>query len=483
MQAIALCVIYIKIQCKMRRRQTVLKKNIGMILSLIILLISFFIPEGGGLSSAAIRTIGLSVAFLCLLVTEALPLSITCWTMLVLMPMFGVVQGFPQALTGFSNPVVFFILGSFGISAAFTTLPLSKRIMIVLLKYFGKNIKSFLFALMLCILPITAFISSVPACTLFMAIGLSFLELFENEDDKKATGRAFMIAIPVTCLFGGMATPVGSTMNLLALDLLEQYTGQIITFVQWMSVGVPLVILVLPIWWLLVYKIYKPAEINENMVKTFIERLNVPSKMNTQEKKVLAITSIMIILWIMSSWVSQINVIMVTLLGTCIMFFPGIQVLEWKSFIKGVNLDPVFLLGTVLSIGNAMIDNGVSDWISSLFPSSPMALPMLMVFTVLLVLGILIIMPVAPSVVMFLAVPLIALAEATGHNPTLIILTLGMASGNCYLLPLDTIPLITYGSGYYSMLDLPKSTLFLQMYILILLPLVLWVASSVLHII
>ena len=460
-----------------------MKKNIGLLLSVIILIISCFIPEIGGLSSAAIRTIGLSVAFLALLITEALPLSITCWTMLAIMPMFGVVEGFPQSLSGFSNPVVFFILGSFGISAAFTTLPLSKRIMIILLKYFGKNIKSFLFAMMLCILPITAFISSVPACTLFMAIGLSFLELFEDEEDKKTTGRTFMIAIPVTCLFGGMATPVGSTMNLLALDLLEQHTGQTITFVQWMSVGIPLVLLVLPVWWLLVYKIYKPAEINENMVKTFIEKLAVPTKISIQEKKVLVITSIMLILWILSSWVSQINVIVVTLLGTCVMFLPGINVLEWKPFIKSVNFDPVFLLGTVLSIGNAMGNNGVSDWIASLFPTSPMSLPMLMIFTVALVLAFLIIMPVAPSVVMFLALPLMALAETTGQNPALIMLTLGMASGNCYLLPLDTIPLITYGSGYYSMLDLPKSTFILQIYILIILPLVLWIASSFLNII
>jgi len=460
-----------------------LKKVVGLIISAIILVISFFIPQAGGLSSAAISTIGLSVAFLVLLISEALPLSITCWTMLVLMPMLGVVPGFAQALAGFSNPVVFFILGSFGISAAFTTLPLSKRIMIILLKYFGKNIKSFLFAFMLCIMPITFFISSVPACTLFMAIGLSFLELFENEADKKATGRAFMIAIPVTCLFGGMATPVGSTMNLLAIDLLAQHTGQTITFVQWMSVGVPLVMLILPVWWFLVCKIYKPAEINETMVKTFIEKLDVPAEMSIKEKKVLIITSIMLVLWILSSWFSQINVIMVTLLGTCIMFFPGVDVLEWKPFIKNVNFDPVFLLGTVLSIGNAMGENGVSGWIASLFPSAPMSLPALMLFTVALVLCILIIMPVAPSVVMFLALPLMALAQSTGHSPALVLMTLGMASGNCYLLPLDTIPLITYGSGYYSMLDLPKSTFFLQIYILILLPLVLWCASSLLHII
>ena len=129
-----------------------------------------------------------------------------------------------------------------------------------------------------------------------------------------------------------------------------------------------------------------------------------------------------------------------------------------------------------------MEENGVSGWIASLFPSAPMSLPILMLFTVALVLGILIIMPVAPSVVMFLALPLMSLAQATGHSSTLILMTLAMASGNCYLLPLDTIPLITYGSGYYSMLDMPKSTLPLQIYVGAAMTLVLWASASVLHI-
>jgi sodium-dependent dicarboxylate transporter 2/3/5 len=316
-----------------------------------------------------------------------------------------------------------------------------------------------------------------------MTVALSLLELYENNTTKKATGKAFMIAIPVTCLFSGMASPIGSSMNLLALDLLAKYTGKTISFVQWISVGIPLVMLILPVAWALFYKIYKPAEINPDTVKKFIDKLDVPEKMSSKEKKTLLITAVMLVLWILSSWVSQINVIVVALLGTCLLFFPGIEVLEWKPFIKNVNFNPFFLVGTVLSIGAAMESNGVSGWIASLFPTGQMPFLMLIAFTVALVFAMFIIMPVGPSMVMFLAVPLIALAESMGYSPVVIMLTLGMASGNCYLFPLDTVPLITYGTGYYSMLDMPKSTFPLQVYIVIVMPLVIWAASSLLHII
>lgn len=89
--------------------------------------------------------------------------------------------------------------------------------------------------------------SNVPTCTVFMVIGLGFLELYENPDDKERTGRAFMIGIPVATMIGGMITPVGSSINLLAISLLEEHTGQTITFVQWMLVGIPLALVLLPI--------------------------------------------------------------------------------------------------------------------------------------------------------------------------------------------------------------------------------------------
>jgi len=431
------------------------------------------------ISLAGIRTVCLTVAFMLLLVTDALPLSITCWITLGVMPLIGVSPGFGAALTGFSNPVCFFILASFGISAAFTTLPLSKRIMGGLLRKYGKSMKSFLLALMICILPITAFVSSVPTVTLFMAIALSFLELFDDEDAKKRTGKAFMIAIPVTCLFGGIATPVGSSMNLLAISFLEQHTSKSISFVKWMSFGIPFVLLVLPVAWQLIYRIYKPAEIDPEMIQTFIEKLAVPKKMDAKEKKLLAITGIMVILWVSSSWVDQINVMVVAVLGTTAMFLPGIEILEWKTFIKSVNFDSFFLVGTVLSLGAAITNNGISDCIVMLFPANNMPLPLLVGFTVFLVFMILVIIPVGPSVVTILALPLITLAGTMGHDPTIVIIALAMACGNCYLLPFDTIPLITYSAGYYSVPDMLKSTLPLQICVLAVITFILWIANAV----
>ena len=460
-----------------------MKTKLTLVAFILIISVSFLIPESDYLTVAGVRTIALILAFILILLTNPIPLSVSCWVILALVPLIGVSPNFAVALAGFANPVIFFILASFCISAVFTTLPLSRRILIGLLRRYGRNMRSFLFAFMLCILPITAFLSSVPVAATFLAVALSFLEMFTDENERKNTGRAFMIAIPVTALLGGVATPVGSTMNLLAINLLEQHTGQTISFVQWMSIGIPIVLLVFPIAWLLIYRVYKPAEINSAMVDAFIVKLDVPKKISAAEKKVMIIFSCMIVLWILSSWVKQIDITVVALIGACCMFLPGINVLNWNQFIQKVNFDAIFLVGTVLCLGIALGRNGVSDWIAMSFSSLQMSLPVLIAFTVTTVFLILIVMPVGPSVVIFLAAPLITLAQTLDVNPELIIIALAMSAGNCYLLPLDTIPLITYSTGYYSMTDMPKSTLPLQIYVVVIITTVLSFYSIVLQII
>ena len=58
------------------------------------------------LSSVA-RTLGLLVLFLLLLISEIFPVFLTCMICIVLMPMLGVANSFSDALSGFSNQVIF----------------------------------------------------------------------------------------------------------------------------------------------------------------------------------------------------------------------------------------------------------------------------------------------------------------------------------------------------------------------------------------
>ena len=58
---------------------------------------------------------------------------------------------------------------------------------------------------------------------------------------------------------------------------------------------------------------------------------------------------------------------------------------------------------------------------------------------------------------------MVAFCERCGISPVLAMTAFGLCACNCYLLPLDTVPLITYSTGYFKMFDMPKATLWIQL--------------------
>lgn len=452
-----------------KEKTSITKKELmGIITACMVLVISLCLPANACLTVTGIRTVGVLIAFLVMLVTEALPVVVTSLIFCGLMPVLGVTANLGEALTGYSEPIVFFTLASFGIAAAMTTIPLSKRILRMMLKAFGRDIKSVLLAVMIACAVFSSIVSNVPTCAIFMAISLEFLKLYDNEEDRRKSGRTFMIAIPIASMIGGMMTPAGSSVNLIAISQLEKYNGTTVSFVQWMCAGIPMAIVLVPLAWFLMVKIYKPARVPRQSIEKFVDTMDIPEKIGEKEIKVIIIVYAMLVLWISSSWISMINVMTVATLGCCIMFVPGVEVLDVDTFLHENSWDAFFLVGTVLSISTAMINNGVSDVIAGLIPSLDVSTMILIAFTAVLIFVSLIVIPVATSLIPILAPALITVAVNAGVAPVLIMMTAAICACNCYLLPLDTVALITYGKGYYAMTDMMKSTIFLQLMIIIL---------------
>lgn len=451
------------------------KKLIGAILTLALLVACALAPTwwqgSGAVSVAGMRTILVLIAFLVMLVLEVLPVVVTSLLFVGLMPVLGVVDGLGGALTGFSNPVVFFTLASFGIAAALTQVPLSKRILAGLLRAFGGSIRTVLLAMMVCCAAVSALVSNVPCCAVFMALSLNFVELYENEEDRRRTARAFMIAIPVASMVGGMMTPVGSSVNLIAMQQLVDAGFPEIGFVQWMCVGVPLAAVTLPVAWLLLCKIYKPVQVTREQVLKFTKDMNVPKTVGTEEKKVIVIILIMFVLWVASSWVPAINTMVVAILGCVVLFLPGIRVLNVDTFLRENSWDAFFLVGTVISISGAMNTNGVGSAIASAIGSvlpSGITAPVMVAVCAVIIFASLVVIPVATSLIPLMLPVLITVSIGAGVSPALVTLVAAVCACNCYLLPLDTVTLITYGKGYYSMTDMAKCTVWLQLLLVVL---------------
>ncbi|MGN1156124.1 MAG: SLC13 family permease [Agathobacter sp.] len=438
-------------------------KKIGGCLSAFLIGISLILNFIYGSAKIEMISVLFMLAFLILLIFEVFPVTLSCLLALGFMPITGMTANFNIALSGFSNQVVFFILASSGMALALTKTPLAKRLLRFILCHFQKSNEYLVLAFMVCAALTSSIISNVPTCALFLSITIEFLEFFP-EAEKKQNGRTLMIAIPLASMIGGIMTPAGSSINLLAINLLAKYTGETITFLQWMSIGVPATILILPIAWFILIKIFPPSEIEKKQLDQFLSTFRLPEKLLSDEIRVMGITGIMLVLWILSSFISGINIMVVALLGCCAFCMPHLGVLDVNEFIKKNSWDAFFLVGTVLSLGNALVNNGLSDSFVRLLPDfSNVPNFFFLLFIALITFLLLIIIPVAPSLVTFMTPAIIETAIAAGFHPAMVTIVCAMCACNCYLLPLDTVCLLTYSKGYYSMSDMPKVTAPLQL--------------------
>ena len=70
----------------------------------------------------------------------------------------------------------------------------------------------------------------------------------------------------------------------------------------------------------------------------------------------------------------------------------------------------------------------------------------------------LLVVPISGALIQILAGPLIVVAANCGIAPVVLIVTLCFCATNCYLLPIDTVPLLAYSTGYFQMTDMPRAT-------------------------
>ncbi|MDD2215340.1 MAG: SLC13 family permease [Eubacteriales bacterium] len=446
------------------------KQKIGIGCAAVILAAMWFIAPPEGLSAEGMKTLGLLLAALILWITEAVPIAVTALALVAFQPIYGIAAP-GAAFTNFINSVFFFVIASYGISIAIMNTTFINRMANSLLRRTGGGAFKVILALTSAAALLSAFISNVPACAVLMGFAIGMLEPLEDGPSKTGLRKTLMIAIPFGAMIGGIATPAGSSVNILALDLLEASTGMSISFLEWMLYGVPITLVAIPFTVLVLMKLFKPKAMGEESVAIIIEQTKVDQPLTAKEKKLIMILILMMTFWIAGTWVPVFNITIVALVGLIFMFLPGVEILNWDNFMKEVSWDAVIMIGGVSSIGTAVTATGVSNWFMGEAASNLLDMGMVPLIALIgMFLNIIhLILPIAPAIVAVGVQPLVDLAEAMSISPVTFIVTLSFMAGICLLLPLDAVPLITYTKKYYTMWDMFKAGIIVSTAIVVML--------------
>ena len=160
---------------------------------------------------------------------------------------------YKDIIAAFADPVVMLFMGGFILALVASKSGVDVTLARYMLKPFGTNAKVVLLGFML----VTAVFSMFVSNTATAAMMLTFLApVFRSLPEKEHGRVALALAMPVGCNIGGIATPIGTPPNGIALGALKD-SGVDISFLDWVVMMTPLMLVILVIAWLLLTRMYK----------------------------------------------------------------------------------------------------------------------------------------------------------------------------------------------------------------------------------
>ena len=238
-----------------RRRRTA-----GLFLAPATLLLVLLLPMPG-LSDAGHRLAAVMAAVVVLWVSEALPMAVTALLGPALAVVFHVATA-RRALASFADPIIFLFIGSFVLAEAMFVHGLDRRIAFTTLSstLVGSSAVRMLVAYGGVATLISMWISNTATTAMLFPIGLSIvghvgLRGTASPDAVRRFAISMMLVTSFAASVGGMATPVGTPPNLIGLGFIARLGGQPVSFLAWMRLGVPLVLVMTALllgwfaWW------------------------------------------------------------------------------------------------------------------------------------------------------------------------------------------------------------------------------------------
>lgn len=260
-----------------------------------------------------------------------------------------------STMATFADPIIILFLGGFFLAAAATKFRLDINLAKVLLKPFGTNPKLVMLGLMVATALFSMFMSNTATTAMMLAILAPVLALF-GEGDRGRAG--FALCIPIAANIGGIGTPIGTPPNAIALKALQDM-GLTVSFGKWMMFGVPFVIVMLIVAWLLLLWMFP--------IKQKSLKLEVGGKfLKTPKAIIVYITfAVTVALWVMGKEVHGMDSNTVAIIPIAV--FAVTQVIT-KEDLRSMSWEVLWLVAGGFALGLALQDTGLAKNLINAIP-------------------------------------------------------------------------------------------------------------------
>ncbi|MEX0593764.1 MAG: SLC13 family permease [Balneolaceae bacterium] len=433
-----------------------------------------FLPAPEGLSLAGWRTAAVALLMATWWVTEVVPISVTALLPMILFPVLGIAE-IAATTAPYANPMIFLFMGGFVIAIAMQRWNLHRRIALNIIARVGSKPRSIVIGFMISTAFMSMWVSNTAATLMMLPIAISVIELARDPqtgvlpDSYRNFSIGLMLAIAFSSSVGGLGTVIGTPTNALMIAFADEAYGVQIQFSEWMMIGLPVVVLGLPIIYLVLTRWVYPVVVNELPGgKEFIHgELQSLGGITKPEKWVAAVFVMTGTLWLsrplLIGLLPGLSDAGIAIFGATLLFLIPVDwkngrfLLTWKEAEK-LPWGVLILFGGGLTLAGAIQRTGLAEWVGGYFG----ILDGLHLIWVLLAICFVIIMfteLASNSATAAAFLPVIgSVALGIGEDPVLMTLPVALVASCAFMLPVATPPnAIVYGSGVLSISQMARA--------------------------
>ncbi len=381
-------------------------------------------------------------------VFEPVPIPVTSLLPLCLLPLLGVLTP-AQVGQAYGSPLILLLLGGFILSRAMEHSGAHRRIALAMVRLFGAHSdRRLVFGFMAASTVLSMWISNTATTLMLLPVALAVLEKVKG--DRLAI--PLLLGIAYAASVGGIGTPIGTPPNLVFMQVYEENTGSVVTFTEWMSWGLPVVLCLVP---LIALWLTRGLSGSSGVV------LPPVGHWRPEERRVMWVFALTALAWVTratpyggwSAWLDlpRANDASVALLAVVVMFSVpngrGGRLLDWETAVT-IPWGVLLLFSGGICLAKAFVSSGLSpllgDWLASLSH-----LPLWLLIGVICLVVTFLTETTSNTASTTLLMPILAAAAlSAGIAPELLMVPAAMTASCAFMLPVATAPnSVIYGSG------------------------------------
>jgi len=290
-----------------RRRRTT-----GLWLAPLVTAIFYFLPLDLDYAQQTLAAVLLGVIVLWM--TEPVPIPVGGFLGVAAIVLLGAVPA-EEAFLPFGDTTVLTFIGAFILAQAMLEHGLARRFAfrILALPGVGRSTTKVIIAFGAITCLLSAFVSNTATVAMLLPTALGILAVIARLMQEKGIGGdggtfdptrlrvgvALMLMLAYGASVGGLLTPVGSPPNLIGRELIEQRTGEEISFTAWMGMAVPVCALMFVALAVILLLLNKPEIRELTGVEDYVHRERAQmGRLSRAERNTLFAFGVTVVLWI-----------------------------------------------------------------------------------------------------------------------------------------------------------------------------------------